>query len=157
MLSITYHIHIHIHTHTYTIPYIHASKVPTYHALASFTVSQKDIFASVLRVTGGQPKDWTITYEPSAERVAKGTADFKEGDMLGLVCKLYARGLYPVPGMGDTERHHGLINDAIGLERDNIDEGTRRAIKRAHDEGTNGRRWHRRWLLRRKQPERGLH
>ncbi|KAH7104247.1 hypothetical protein BKA62DRAFT_755439 [Auriculariales sp. MPI-PUGE-AT-0066] len=99
----------------------------------SFTVSQKDIFQSILRVTGDKPEDWKVEYESSADRYsnAAAAAAAEGGDYSALRRMFYARCFYPIPGLGNSEKHHGLINDAIGLKPDDIDEATRRGIERA--------------------------
>ncbi|KAH7105820.1 hypothetical protein BKA62DRAFT_668617 [Auriculariales sp. MPI-PUGE-AT-0066] len=97
----------------------------------SFTISQKDIFQSILRVTGDNAEDWAVEYKPSAELFSKAAAAVASGDYSAFALMLYTRLFFPSPGVGNTEKNHGLINEAIGLKPDDIDEATKRAIQRA--------------------------
>lgn len=51
--------------------------------MKSFTVSQKDMLASALRVTNTKETDWKITHEPARERFANGLKDISEGQRIG--------------------------------------------------------------------------
>ena len=48
--------------------------------VSSFLVSQRDMFESVLRVTGDKESDWTINYEDVKERYKAGVEQMKGGD-----------------------------------------------------------------------------
>jgi len=98
--------------------------------VASFTTSQDEILDSVLRVTGDKREDWKIEYETSRERFERGVEALKQGDGLGFVRMLYARALFPVPGVTNTEKTHGLSNDALRLRKEDLDEATTRAVER---------------------------
>ncbi|PWY86788.1 NAD(P)-binding protein [Aspergillus heteromorphus CBS 117.55] len=93
---------------------------------ASFLISQRDIFESWKRVTGDRDEDWTFRDEPSHERYARGRERLQSGDKMGYVQMLYSRQFYP-NGDGDFGAKHGLANDLLGLPREDLDEGTRRA------------------------------
>lgn len=93
--------------------------------IASFTISQRDIFESWKRVTGDKDEEWTLEYAPSHERYAQGQERLKKGDKLGYVQMLYTRQFYP-NGDGNFGEKHGLANDALGLPRENLDECTKR-------------------------------
>ncbi|KAK6221957.1 hypothetical protein LQW54_001177 [Pestalotiopsis sp. IQ-011] len=97
--------------------------------VSSFCVSQRDMLASVLRVTGTTEKDWTITREDSRERYQKGLEDMQKGDGTGFVRAMYARVFYP-DGSGVYEEKRGLQNDLLGLPREDLDEFTRIAIEK---------------------------
>lgn len=97
----------------------------------SFTVSQKDMFESVLRVTATKTEDWKINKEPCEERYAAGKKRFLSGDRVGFGICLYTR-LFFNDGAGDFEAK-GLANEALGLPKENIDEATERAIKRSKE------------------------
>lgn len=94
----------------------------------SFNISQKDMFASVLRVTGTNVDEWTITKEPAQERFATGVREVKEGNMAGF-SKFTARVFFP-DGCGDFETNKGTSNQVLGLPTEDLDEATRRAIER---------------------------
>ncbi|KAK9426343.1 putative CipA protein [Seiridium unicorne] len=96
---------------------------------ASFCVSQRDMFASVLRVSGTKPEDWQIEHEASSKRFADGKKQFEGGDVVGFAKLLYARVFYP-DGSGNYEASRGLENDVLGLAKEDIDEFTKLAIQR---------------------------
>lgn len=96
----------------------------------SFTVSQRDMFDSALRVTGTKEADWTINKEPAHERYANGIAEMKQGSRDGFAKMLYTRIFYD-DGNGDFETRRGVSNKLLGLPQENIDEATNRAIKRS--------------------------
>lgn len=83
---------------------------------------------SLHRVLGTSGKDWKISFQPTAQRYANGVADMKRGDKAGFVKALYARSFYP-NGDGDYESSRGLVNDAIGLPKEDLDEVTKRAVE----------------------------
>ncbi|KAE8550070.1 hypothetical protein EYB25_008601 [Talaromyces marneffei] len=66
----------------------------------SFTINQKEMFDSLLRVTGTKPEDWTITNEIAEERLAAGLKEMQEGKHSGFAKKLYTRVFFP-DGFGD--------------------------------------------------------
>jgi hypothetical protein len=101
----------------------------------SFTVSQKDMMESVLRVTKTSIDDWKVTKEPVKSRYAAGVAEMQKGDRHGFAKLLYARAFYPNGG-GNFEKTRGLQNDVLGLPKEDIDEYTKLGIKRQED--TNG-------------------
>ncbi|KAJ9615110.1 hypothetical protein H2200_001184 [Cladophialophora chaetospira] len=94
--------------------------------ISSFLVSQRDMFESILRVTGDSEKDWTITYEDVKERYKAGVEQMKGGDQMGFMKLLYARVFFP--GDGDYESKHGLDNEKLGLPKEDFDEATKRAV-----------------------------
>lgn len=97
----------------------------------SFTISQQDMFDSVLRVTGEKAEDWKITREPARERYAAAAKALKEGtDKTAFAKMMYTRVFYD-DGNGNFEVNRGLANEILGLQKDDLDEATKRAIKRA--------------------------
>lgn len=96
----------------------------------SFTVSQKEMLESVLRVTETKLGDWKVEKEPSHERYAAGFEAMKKGDRSGFGKVMYTRVFYP-DGTGDTEHSKGTINEALGLLEEDIDEYTKVAIERS--------------------------
>ncbi|KAK4940396.1 hypothetical protein LTR10_019502 [Elasticomyces elasticus] len=97
--------------------------------ISSFLASQRDMFDSVLRVTGTSEKDWTIKHEDVKERYKKAVEDLKSGNMEGFVRLLYSRVFYP-DGSGNHEASKGLHNDVLGLPKEDLDERTKIAIER---------------------------
>jgi hypothetical protein len=98
--------------------------------ISSFTVSQKDMLESVLRVTHTSLDDWTVTKEPSHARYAAGLEQLKKGDRMGFTRALYTRVFYP-DDSGNVEKTRGLQNEVLGLPKEDIDEFTKIAIERS--------------------------
>lgn len=96
----------------------------------SFTVSQKDMFESALRVTGAKKADWTITNEPAQERYSTGIKGMQEGQFVGFVKMMYSRVFYP-DGNGDFEHNKGTLNLVLELPKEDLDKATKVAIDRA--------------------------
>ncbi|KAF2491421.1 NAD(P)-binding protein [Lophium mytilinum] len=96
----------------------------------SFTVSQRDMLESALRVTGTKEEDWTVTKEPAQERYSTGIEQIEEGQRIGYAKMMYTRVFYP-DGCGDTEHNRGTLNSLLGLPKEDIDEATNRAIERS--------------------------
>ena len=98
--------------------------------VSSFTLSQREMLDSVLRVTGTSIADWTVTKEPSNERYLCGIEDMKKGDRMGFARMMYSRVFYP-DGNGDFEKRRGTSNTVLGLPKEDLDEATRVAIERS--------------------------
>ncbi|PKS12410.1 hypothetical protein jhhlp_000614 [Lomentospora prolificans] len=99
---------------------------------SSFYISQRDMFESVLRVTGTQESDWTIKYEPSAERYQKAMEQVKKGDRSAFGRALYSRWFYPEAGDAGSmawEANHKLANEELGLPQEDLDERTKYAVE----------------------------
>ncbi|KAJ6527891.1 putative isoflavone reductase family protein [Mycena vulgaris] len=100
--------------------------------VSSFLLSQKDMFASVLRVTGTKESDWKIEHEAHETRYAAGLAQVKGGDRRAFPKVLYTRVFYP-DGCGNYEARHGLHNDVLELPKEDLDAFTKIAAKRAEE------------------------
>ncbi|WPH01817.1 NAD(P)-binding protein [Acrodontium crateriforme] len=98
--------------------------------ISSFTVSQMDMFDSILRVTGDKASEWKVTHENSKERWAKGFEDMKKGDRMGFARYMYTRVFFP-DGVGNFEKTRGLQNELLGLPHEDIDKATKVAIERS--------------------------
>ena len=94
----------------------------------SFFVSQKDMLASVLRVTGDKESDWIITSEPSKERYQQAVKTLEGGDFIGFCILLYTR-VFWQDGASDYTRK--LNNEDLGLKEEDLDEATMRAVEMA--------------------------
>lgn len=101
---------------------------------SSFFVSQRDMFESVLRVTGDKESDWKIGYEGAEERFKRGGELMRSGQMVGFGILLYARMFYD-DGAGNF--NDKLDNEALGLPKEDFDEATKVAIQMAADGDTN--------------------
>ncbi|ETS77777.1 hypothetical protein PFICI_09839 [Pestalotiopsis fici W106-1] len=97
--------------------------------ISSFCISQKDMFESVLRVTGTTEKDWKITYEDSRERYQSAIKALQSGDRSGFGRAMYTRMFYP-DGSGVYENIRGLQNELLGLPKEDLDEFTKIGISR---------------------------
>ncbi|ROW09402.1 hypothetical protein VMCG_02245 [Cytospora schulzeri] len=98
--------------------------------ISSFLVSQKDMFDSVLRVTGGTADEWTIKYQPSVDRYREGIEAMQKGDMSGFGQALYARVFYQ-DGSGNYEAKEALHNEVLGLPKEDLDKFTGVAVEMA--------------------------
>ena len=94
--------------------------------IGSFYVSQKEIFASVLRSTGTSEADWTVQYEPVEERYQRGNKMLAGGDRWGFSVALYARLFYPD---GACDLQTKLVNDALGFPKEDLDGATKEALE----------------------------
>lgn len=97
--------------------------------LSSFTVSQKDMLESVIRVTGTTEFDWTITKEPAQTRYSDGMKEIREGKHSGFA-KMCTRVFFP-DGCGSFENKKPKLNDLLHLPVNNIDEATVVAVERS--------------------------
>lgn len=100
--------------------------------LSSFNVSQRDIFASVLRVTGISAAEWKQSFEPSKERYKQGLEQIKHGQKIGFAKMMYTRVFFQ-DGSGDFSKSKGTVNALLGLPEEDIDEFTARAIERSQE------------------------
>ena len=100
--------------------------------VSSFTVSQKDMLDSVLRVTKTGIEDWKVTKESAKERYTKGVEVMQNGDRMGFVRMMYTRLFYP-DDSGNFGKTKGTINDVLGLPEENLDEATEAAIQRSKE------------------------
>ncbi|KAK4983062.1 hypothetical protein LTR50_007441 [Elasticomyces elasticus] len=100
--------------------------------VSSFTVSQKDMLDSVLRVTQTSLNDWKVTHEPVQERFRKGVEALQKGDRMGFARMMYSRVFYP-DGNGNFEKTRGTVNELLGLLKEDIDETTKVAIQRSKE------------------------
>ena len=83
---------------------------------------------SLHRVLGTTDSDWTISHQNSKERHAQGWKELSEGNQMGFAKAIYSRNFYP-DGTGEYEKRKGLDNEKLGLEREDVDEATRRTVE----------------------------
>ncbi|EPS25345.1 hypothetical protein PDE_00278 [Penicillium oxalicum 114-2] len=93
--------------------------------VTSFTISQREMFESVKRVTKTTDEDWKVTYESTKKRYEDGLALFKTGNRLGFGKLLYARGFFPEDPSSFPDKSQ---NQLLGLPDEDLDEATRAAI-----------------------------
>jgi hypothetical protein len=98
---------------------------------ASYLLSQRDILASIQRQTGTTDADWIIDHQTSESRYKEGLEAFGQGNITkGMGYTLGGRVLYP-NGDGYFEQKDGWANEKLGLEKENLDEGTKIGIQAA--------------------------
>lgn len=97
--------------------------------VSSFTVSQRDMLASILRVTGTKESDWKITKVSSVYRFESGVEAIKKGDRSGFA-KMSTRVFYQ-DGCGNVEKTKGTVNSLLGLPEEDIDEFTKIAMEKS--------------------------
>ncbi|KAL5342465.1 hypothetical protein BJX70DRAFT_355888 [Aspergillus crustosus] len=94
--------------------------------VTSFVASQNEILESVLRVTGTEAAEWSVSHEASKKRYEEGLALVKKGNMAGFSRLLYARAFYPEdPGDCSAKAQNGLL----GLPEERLDEFTKVGIE----------------------------
>lgn len=96
--------------------------------ISSFTISQNDMFESVLRVTGDKAEDWKVSKVPVKEYYQQGVEEFKAGNRLGFGKLLYSRAFFP-ESSANFGATRGLNNDVLGLPEEDLDEFTKEALK----------------------------
>ncbi|KAL8714736.1 MAG: hypothetical protein Q9225_006497 [Loekoesia sp. 1 TL-2023] len=94
----------------------------------SFRVSQRDMLDSLNRVLGTKDEEWEIRYEKTGERYQAGLEELKRGERNGFAKAMYTRVFFPT-GDGDFESTRGTANQALGLEKESLDEATKRAVE----------------------------
>jgi hypothetical protein len=94
--------------------------------ISSFTITQRDMLESLNRVLGTTDKDWEIKYEPSDKRVKDGNEEFQKGDRRGFAKAMYSRMFFP---NGDGNFETEIVNDVLGLPKEDLDEATKRVIE----------------------------
>jgi hypothetical protein len=101
-------------------------------AFDSFRISQRDMLDSLNRVLKTTDADWEIRAEPAAQRVKDGQEEMSKGIITGFAKMLYARFLSP-DGAGDYSSRHKLVNDVLGLPKEDLDEATKATVKMVED------------------------
>ncbi|KAF7187996.1 Bifunctional pinoresinol-lariciresinol reductase 1 [Pseudocercospora fuligena] len=99
--------------------------------IKSFTVSQRDMFDSVLRVTGDKESDWKIIHEDAKERFERSVDIMEKGNIVGFAMRLYTRVFYKNGG-GDLSDK--VVNKELGLPEEDLDEYTKKAIEMAKED-----------------------
>ncbi|KAF2117130.1 hypothetical protein BDV96DRAFT_644563 [Lophiotrema nucula] len=94
----------------------------------SFTVSQRDMLNSLHRVLGTSDSDWTITREPAKQRYQDGIAEMQRGERTGFAKAMYTRFFFK-DGGGNHEETQGLVNEKLGLPKEDLDFSTKRAVQ----------------------------
>ena len=100
-----------------------------YLRVSSFAVSQEDMLASLLRVTGTKEADWSVE-SVSAKKCWEEAMDaMQKGDHQAFVKVMYTPVFYKNgPGLYETK---GLANELLGLPEEELDEFTAVAVERS--------------------------
>ncbi|KAK1965152.1 NAD(P)-binding protein [Colletotrichum eremochloae] len=96
--------------------------------ISSFLISQRDMFESIKRVTGTVDIDWDVKHENSEERWKAGHESLRSGDRSGFSRLMYTR-IFFSSNDGDVENKHGLVNEALGLPKEDLDSTTGEAVR----------------------------
>lgn len=94
--------------------------------VSSFNVSQRDMLASVLHITGNKESDWSFTSQNIKERYEKAGEMRKQGIVTGYIQTLYTRVFFPNGGGCFQSK---VVNEQLGLPKEDLDEATRVAIE----------------------------
>ncbi|KAK0629566.1 putative oxidoreductase CipA [Bombardia bombarda] len=97
----------------------------------SFVVSQRDMLDSLHRTLGTTDADWTIEYQPAAERYQKAMDIMKTGfDRPAFARAMYTRVFFPDLTAGGERFHYidGSDNEKLGLAKDDLDAATKRTV-----------------------------
>ena len=100
----------------------------TFCRASSFRVSQKDMFASLKRVTKTTDKDWSIESKPTEQLFNEGMEKFSKGDFTGFAVALYTRAFFKSDEVGLYGDHYGLHNELLRLPVEDLDEFTQGAV-----------------------------
>ncbi|RAK99964.1 aromatic alcohol reductase [Aspergillus ibericus CBS 121593] len=92
----------------------------------SFVLTQRDMFESVLRVSGTRESEWVVVKEESKMRYRDGLALVKRGNMAGFSKLLYARAFWPEDSADLSGKAQ---NEVLGLPEEELDEATRAGIE----------------------------
>jgi hypothetical protein len=97
--------------------------------ISSFHTSQRDMLASLQRVTGTSDADWTIRKQSTDERIKQGREMAAQGNMSG-VARVYFSRMFSAKGQAAVFQEK-LDNGVLGLkeeEEEDMDEATGRAV-----------------------------
>ncbi|KAJ3119078.1 hypothetical protein HK098_005755 [Nowakowskiella sp. JEL0407] len=90
----------------------------------SFRVSQKDMLASILRVTGDSIENWTIRKVKVEDYYAENVKKFHEGNRESFARLMYSRAFFK----GATSFVTEFDNEKLGLPVEDFDEFTKAAV-----------------------------
>lgn len=102
--------------------------------VSSFHLTQREMFDSLLRVTGDKESDWQIEYVDVKEWYANGLKQFQAGSREGFGKCLYGRMFYP-EAPGDFDKQGKSHNKVLGLEEEDLDQKTKGAVERWEKQG----------------------
>ena len=85
------------------------------------------MLGSLRWVLGTTDADWQITYEDVKKRYQDGMQVLQSENMLGFAKAMYAR-LFFDSGEGDYQTGYVLDNEKLGVEKEDLDEVTKRAV-----------------------------
>jgi hypothetical protein len=97
--------------------------------VASFTLSQREMFESVKRITKTNDEEWKISSAPSKQRFEECVKAFRNGDRMAMGGMLYTRYFFPDgAGLYDGQ---DLGNEKLGLPKEDLNQFTMKAVEMA--------------------------
>jgi hypothetical protein len=99
----------------------------------SFCINQKDILASVLRVTQTTAADWKISNESTRKRFDTAMQELRQGNHAAFTKTMYTRAFFPDEPANVERWRGGNHNSLLGLGEENIDEYTQAGIDRVQE------------------------
>jgi len=96
----------------------------------SFTICQRDMLDSLVKVTKTRIEDWVVEKQDVRERFREGNEQAKAGNLMGFAQSMSARVFYP-DGNGDFETNRGTLNAVLRLPKEDLDQATAVAVERA--------------------------
>ena len=114
--------------------------------LSSFTLTQRDMLASLARVTSTDPKSWTTETVATEKWLAQAREELAKGSRLGFGKILYGTVMQAVEGKNEGyamayQAHKGLHDQALGLKGEDLDEATLQAVRIAEEKIREGNYW----------------
>jgi hypothetical protein len=107
-----------------------SSYANNYVRIASFALSQREMFDSLKRVTGTSDSDWKISSVGAKERYQDSMRRLGEGDRRAFAHAMYTRYMYG-DDAGYYEKTVGLDNEKLGLPKEDLDEFTKKSVEMA--------------------------
>ncbi|KAI8580292.1 hypothetical protein K450DRAFT_237781 [Umbelopsis ramanniana AG] len=98
--------------------------------IGSFTVNQREMLDSVMRVTNTTEQDWKIQSRPIQDIYDEASQKLQKGDYSALVTVLYSRSFFK-DNAGNTALTRGLDSDKLALPKEDLDEFTKIAVERS--------------------------
>ncbi|KAK4959733.1 hypothetical protein LTR10_002620 [Elasticomyces elasticus] len=96
--------------------------------ITSHYVSQRKMLDSILRVTGYQESQWTISHDGAKARFGRGMSMMQQGNFHGFEIAIYSRAFFPDDSMNHEAK---VMNAVLDLPKEDLDASTRTAISMA--------------------------
>ncbi|KAK3651958.1 hypothetical protein LTR22_011888 [Elasticomyces elasticus] len=93
--------------------------------ITSHYVWQRKMLDSILRVTGYQESQWTISHDGAKARFGRGMSMMQQGNFQGFEIAMYSRVFFPDDPMNHEAK---VMTAALDLPKEDLDASTRTAI-----------------------------